>query len=383
MRTGVSAPLTGRAELMIGRHEVAYRFDEMPSVHLQLDDVFPWRSDDDDREASSAHRTDPMEIATDTMGDRRHEATAFGPSVPWLAIAADVPDDTVLVPLAAWGDVVHGRAPHEGGFVSTHRLYGFFGNTVEVDALGGWPWSRDHRIVADRSGVALGVTCVERAPEPLHLNVKARFPKDLEALPDVALTLYGDVPDDLAGPDAAEGPRMWRSTPVPLPFLSELLPTGGVTLDPARVPRGGRAMFRAEGMRPLFFDVDELFESGTVLLEFEPGDGGVLLFAYQNHRAPRAHWGPGFGFDALRRPTSDEIQVATLDVLDSWVDPARSSPMGWIEHTSLSCGTFAAEQWQVSGGDENRVRSRRSVHPELAITLRDAAPGVVEVFVQD
>lgn len=388
VRTGVAAPIADRVTLEVGRNAVEYVLADMPQVRVEVHDEFPWATDAPKEAAGGAEESDAADATAgaafpaELSGDRRQETTAFGPSTPWLVVPAEDPDDTVLIPMVAWGDVIHARRSHEGPFVSSHPLHGFPERPFEFERSGGWPWSRDVAIERDVSNAVVAVTCVEREPEPLRLSVKARFPEFLWTT-DVTLTLYGDVPQDLAGPDDGEGPRMWRRTAVALPVADESMPTGGVTLDPRRIPRGGRAMFSAPGMRPLFFDVDELFNEGTVLLEFEPGDGGVLLFAYQNHRAPRSHWAPGFGFDALRAPTSDEAQLATVGFFDDWSVPQRSSPMGWIEHVSFATDTFAAERWQVHGGERNLARSARVIHPELAITVRDAAPGVIEVFVQD
>jgi|GEM_PF-6148302 len=385
VRTGIAAPLHGGADLALGRNEVELVLADLPTVRIDLVASFPWG----EPVGSSA--------VEDGEDDERPEDHAFGPGVPWLAFEATDEQDAVLVPFESWwrahaGIVASGQEPVSGSLHDRAFVFGLDAPAPELTLFAGLP--RTHAIELGRGpggarfDAEVSASDLLRAAGPeVRVSVAVRWPSTLdEDPPEVAATLYGCVSKALRGPLDAHGASMWERVGL------DLAPTGAATssgtwrVAASRLPRGARVMFTADGMQPIFHDLDALLEEGEVRLAFEPGTGGVLLAAYQNYRAPNAHWAPGFGFEVRRlddprsgplvyeRPPSGPSDAPA---------PHRVGPLGSLEFASEPGPPFDADHLVLRLPDANRDRTARSIHPVLAVTLRDAAPGVVELFVQD
>jgi hypothetical protein len=399
VRTGIHAPIAGDARLEVGRNEVRYELRDFDASTVVVTAEFPWGTADDGEASGDGSGESREDGAAFTFhpafGNDPHAPTTFGPSSPWVVFDGATPDDTVLVPLAGWFDAWSGVVPQQGPFESRTNVFGALLGGVRPRLLGGMPLTHAAVVEQEFGGATVEVRERDERAERVTIELKVRWPKEVDTgaavdvsaasdeAPPTAVTavLYGAVPEELGALDRPDGPSMWRAVQVPLPLLSEMLHTGSLSLDPCTTPRGARVAFLSLGMQPIFHDLGALLETQKVLLEFEPGSGGVLVAAYQNHRFPGAHWAPGFGFDVAR------MGGDAPDHGDPWNDPLadvrRTGPMGWIEYAFDEHQSFDAASFVVRRPDANLERTGRPVHSKLSMVLRDAAPGVVELFVQD
>ncbi|QDU85977.1 hypothetical protein Pla163_31240 [Planctomycetes bacterium Pla163] len=410
VRTGIHAPIAGGARLEVGRNEVRYELADFDASTVVVAAEFPWGAEDDPEDASggssdeSVHpnglpvaEAQPANLPS-WIGNDPHAPTTFGPSVPWVVFDGATPDDTVLVPLDAWFDAWTGVVPQQGPLESRTHVVGAPLGGVRPRLLGGLPLTHEATVEQEIGGATALVRDVEDATESATVEVKVRWPEKTatgaaanasastdDASPTaVTALLYGAVPEDLGALDVSNGPTMWRGIEVPLPLVSELLPSGWLTLDPRTTPRGARVAFVSPGMQPIFHDLDALLETQQVLLEFEPGSGGVLVGAYQNHRFPEAHWAPAFGFDVAWGTDAGTRQLVADGSTDAMpFDLRRTGPMGFVEFADADVRAFDAASLVLGRPDSNAERLARAMHSNLLMELRDAAPGVVELFVQD
>lgn len=393
VRTGIHAPIAGDARLEVGRNEVRYELVDLPASTVTVAAGFPWGAAGGDGNAGEAAESVALEEVQSAFSNDPHAPSTFGPSSPWVAFDGATPDDTVLVPLDGWFDAFSGIVSQQGPFEARTGVFGAPLGTVRPHLLGGLPISHNAVVEGEGGGARVEVLEREDGVVPLSIQVKVRVPQAsgasssgsaAEAVRAVTAVLYGAVPEDLGALDRLDGPTMWRAIEVPLPFVSEMLPTGTLRLDPRTTPRGARVAFMSPGMQPIFRGLDALLEAKQVFIDFQPGSGGVLVAAYQNHRFPQAHWAPAFGFDVIRGPDKEALQRAESGMWNEpLVDVRRTGPMGWIEYAFTDERPFDATSLIVVRPAPNAERLDRAVYPKLLMELRDAAPGVVELFVQD
>jgi hypothetical protein len=310
---------------------------------------------DDDLRLVEFRRCEPWVELLDANGGRLAGVMLELPDFELVpGIAADIAATT-------YSDVVH-------AFVA--------GEAVAARVVNGVPRPFAYTVARDdRAGLVfeLALTAAEPVP-PRRARLQLSLPGD-DAPEQLELVLYGA--HSRYDPPLAVHRRL----------VTQVVDGGravDLEVDLATLPLPLRAMVASAGHQPLFFDFETLLDPAQpVVLEFEPGSGGVVVGAYQNNPMDTWHFAPARGFDVGWRTSGsadgpDDSPDVPADV-PADVPVQRLGPSGFAEWTSSAAVPFERASLFLGPLERNHLRP----HGDVVAQFTDVAPGAVELVVRD